>query len=316
MQLVDTAEPGTALWNGAAGRLFVLQAGSMPLDHLHGLFARIAAAWDQRFGIDLLRLRLPEVSPEQAIVDAERAGTGKAFMRPLGARQPLNLATVLFCRAVLETRRAGRLPEEVLHWARPAYVHAVHTARVLMAGTMIDLDLRMTAWRARMTVVDCLAELAPEMEGELLLGVAQESPGGLRERIDLPPEMLAARIAPYLTRMVQANRFDEALRVEPWVRDLDLLVRATRHDPVGMFYALFTLGVLRLVGQGRTEDAARVFERLAAEAEARAGDAQADRFRAVGVEHVAMARAWRKAETPPLPAAATPRRQRKRAGAA
>ncbi len=317
-QLLDTAEPGTALWNGAAGRLFALQAGSMPLEHLHGLFARIAAAWQERFGIDLLRLRLPETSPEQAIVDAERSGAGKAFMWPLGARQPMNLATVLFCRALLETRRPGRLPEDVLRWARPAYVHAVHTARVLMGGTMIDLDLRMTAWRARLMIVDCLAELAPEMEGELLAGLAQPSPGGLRERIDPAPEMLAARIAPYLTRMVQANRFDEARRVEPWLRDLDLLVRATAHDPVGMYYALFTLGVLRLVGEGRTEDAAAVFGRLVAEAEARAGDAQADRFRAVGVEHVAMARRWGGrggAKAPALPSAPTRKERRKRVGA-
>ena len=316
--LVESVEPGTALWNGAAGRLLALQAGSMPLDELHGLFARIAAAWEGRFGIDLLRLRLPEVSAEQAIVDAERAGAGKAFMWPLGARQPLNLATVLFCRALIEARRAGRLPEEVLRWARPAYVHAVHTARVLMAGTMIDLDLRMTTWRARMMMMDCLAELTPELEGELLAGVAGESPGGLRARIDVAPEMLAGRIAPYLTRMVQANRFDEALRVEPWVRDLDLLVRATGHDPVGMFYALFTLGVLRLVGEGRAADAAAVFERLVAEAEARAGDAQADRFRAVAVEHVAMARGWGGrggVEVPALPAGSARKGRRRRAGA-
>ncbi len=302
VQLVETVEPGTALWNGAAGRLFALQAGEMPPDHLHGLFARIAAAWSARFGIDLPRLRLPEVSPEQAMVDAERAGGGKAFMWPLGARQPINLATVLFCRALLEARRPGRLPEEVLRWARPAYAHAVHTARVLMMGMMIDLDLRMTARRARMMIVDCLAELAPELEGELLAGVAQESPPGLRARIDVTPEMLAARIAPYLTRMVQANRFGEALRVEPWVRDLDVLVRATTPDPVAMFYALFTLGVLRLVGEGRAADAEGVFARLVAEAEARAGDAQADRFRAVGAEHVAMARAWGQRATPAAPA--------------
>ena len=101
--------------------------------------------------------------------------------------------------------------------------------------------------------------------------------------------------------------------MEPWVRDLDLLVRATAHDPVGMYYALFTLGVLRLVGEGRTEDAAAVFERLVAEAEARAGDAQADRFRAVGVEHVAMARGWggrQATAAPDTQAARKPRRKR------
>ena len=56
------------------------------------------------------------------------------------------------------------------------------------------------------------------------------------------------------------------------------------------FYALFTLGVLRLVHEGRGEDAALVFERLVREAGVRLPDAQAEGFHRIGLEHVAMAR--------------------------
>lgn len=318
VHLVDTLPPGEPLWNGAAGRLMQLQAGSGAEAPLHALFARIAEAWSARFGIDLLRLRhLPEPLPEQEFIDAASPGTGKEFMWRAGTRHPINLATVLFCRAQLEARRPGCLPEDVLRWARPAYAFAVHTARVLMAGTIIDLDLRLTAWRARIMIVDQLAALAPELEGELLLGLASPSPGGLHARIDLPPEMLAARIAPWFTRMVQANRFDEARRLEPWVRDLDLLVAATRHEPATMFYALFTLGVLRLVAERRSDDAARVFARLAAEAELRLHDpaagGRAGEFRQVGLDHVAMAEALRPALPPVATEPSRPRSRRKAA---
>lgn len=166
--LVSTAPEGSPLWNGAAGRLLQLQAESAPLDELHTLFARVAEAWRGAYGIDLARLRLPKMAAEAEIAAAERAlPAAKALMWRLGTRQPVNLATVLFCRALMEARRAGRLPEEVLRWARPAYVHAAHTVRVLAAATMIDLDLRQTARRAYTMMGDALIELAPEMEAEL-----------------------------------------------------------------------------------------------------------------------------------------------------
>lgn len=307
--LAATLEPATPLWNGATGRLFALQAGALPLDPLHALFARIAAAWLPRYGIDLLRLRLPDPLPEQDFVDA-----GKTLMWRIGPNQPINLATILFNRAVLENRRPGRLPEDVLRWARPAYRHAVETARFLMCGTMIDLDLRQTAWRARIMITDCLAELAPEMEGELLLGLATESPGGLHERIDPAPEMLAARIAPYFTRLVQANRFDEARRLEPWLRDMDLLVRAMPHDRTALFYALFTLGVHRMVGEGRMTEAANTFIRLAHEAALdQETSVQAREFHRIALEHVAMTHTWGTpppATPPPRKTPAKPRRKK------
>ncbi len=213
-RLTETLEPGTKLWNGAAGRLLQLQVGWAPLERLHALFARVAAAWRAQPGIDLARLRLPEPLPE-----AEFAGAGKPFMWRVGPRHPINLATVLFCRAQMEARRPGRLPEDVLRWARPAYVHAIETVRVLMAGTIIDLDLRQTAWRARLLIADCLAELAPELEGELLVGLGTPAPGALHGRVDPPPGMLAARMAPWFLRMVGMGRLDEAARVLPWLSD-------------------------------------------------------------------------------------------------
>lgn len=290
--LIETAPAGSPLWNGAAGRLLQLQAGALPLDGLYALFARIAEAWEARFGIDLRRGRLPEVVAEQALTAAVRAGEGKGFMFRWGPGQPMNLATVLFSRAVMEARRPGRLPEDVLRWARPAYVHAVQAARVLAAGVMIDLDLRQTGWRARLLVADMLAELAPELEGELLVGLATPVEGGLQDRTGLPPGVLLPRLAPWFTRMVQADRFEEAARVEPWLRDVDGLVAATRGEPSVMYYALFTLGVLRLVGQNRAAEAAVVFGRLAAEADALRPDALAESFRRIAVEHVALAQEW------------------------
>lgn len=166
--LLATAPEGTPLWNGAAGRLLQLRAEHAPQDELHALFAQVAAAWNTTYAIDLPRLRLPGTFPEPEIAAAEKSlDAAKALMWRLGARHPINLATILFSRALTESRRPGRLPEEVLRWARPAYVHAVHTTRVLAAGTMIDLDLRQTARRARLMMVDALVELAPEMEGEI-----------------------------------------------------------------------------------------------------------------------------------------------------
>jgi SAM-dependent methyltransferase len=301
--LLDANEPGSALWNGAAGRLLSAQALGGPIELLHALFARIAAAWLERFGIDLVRMRLPPILPERAYVNA-----GKEFMWQIGPKQPINLAVVLFGRAILENRRAGRLPEEVLRWARPAYRHAVETARVLMTGTMIDLDLRATAWRARMLIADCLIELAPEMEGEILAGLAAPSPGALQERIGLPADLLIPRLAPWFTRMVQTDRFDEAARVAPWLSDIDEVARVLADDPFTLFYALFNLGVLRMVHEGRAQVAATIFSRLAHEAETRLAGPnphpQTQGFRQIALEHVALAQNWNPPAPPDAPPAA------------
>ena len=246
VHLVDSAPAGSPLWNGAAGRLMQLQVEGGAPEQLHELFARVAAAWEAEYGIDLVRLRLPAPTGEHEQGEALRNGTAKELMWALGARQPINLATVLFCRALMEARRPGRLPEEVLRWARPAYVHAVNTMRVLAGGTMIDLDLRSTARRARALMLQMLAELAPELEPELLLA-GPGAVGPLRDLVAPPGEAMVVQVAPCFTRLVQANRFGEAQALEPWLRDLDVVARALGGAPGVLFYALFKLGLLRLV---------------------------------------------------------------------
>ena len=53
-------------------------------------------------------------------------------------------------------------------FAEPAYRIAVETRRVLQAENLIDLDLKRTAWRARLLMVECSGRaLAPGLEGEL-----------------------------------------------------------------------------------------------------------------------------------------------------
>ncbi len=252
--LVETAEPGSALWNGGAGRLFTLLAGDAEIPFLQALFARIAAAWREKFGIDLARLRLPKLLDEAAFAATKPAD--------LSATQPLNLATVLFNRAVLEQRTPGRTPEAILGFARPAYLVAVQTRRVLQAEDMIDLELKRIAWRARQLIIDSLAELAPEVEGELLFALAEDSPGALHDRIDLPPDALTARIAGFFVPCVGASRFDEASRVEPWMRDLDAVCSVLAGDKERLFRALFTVGVQRLVHDHALGPALQAFERL------------------------------------------------------
>lgn len=287
--LVESAPVGTPLWNGAAGRLLQLRAESAPLEEMHALFARVAEAWREGFGIDLARLRLPGQYPEQVIAEAAvHADAAKRLMWRMGAEQPVNLATVLFCRAILEARRPGRLPEEVLRWARPAHVHAVQTARILMGATMVDLDLAQTAWRARLMIVDALTEAAPEMEIELLVGLATVRPANLSQLTNAPPGMLVARVAPCFTRLAQEQRLDEALCLEPWLRNLDVLAPALVGQPIMLFLVLFGLGSIYLAHLKRADSAANAFERLASETAARSGTPRAQEFHAAALNHLAM----------------------------
>lgn len=282
--LLDRAAPGTALWNGAAGRLFALLAPAAELSELHALFGRIAEAWRERFGIDLARLRLPRL-----VTEAERRTMTAAA---LAASQPLNLAGVLLNRARLEWRTAGRTPERVLEFARPAYLHALQTGRILQAANMIDHDLRQTAVGARMLILDCLAELAPEVEGELLRGLAAPSPGALGEWLDAAPEALAARIAPPFIEAVTAERYDAAARLEPWLDEPDLLERALEHQPDVLLRALFAIGRRRLAS-GDPAGALEAFERMATQARRRIDhvgrDSPARDFLRVAKEHMALA---------------------------
>jgi 2-polyprenyl-3-methyl-5-hydroxy-6-metoxy-1,4-benzoquinol methylase len=287
--LVETAEPGGPLWNGAAGRLFSLISNSADLPTLHALFARIAAAWRERFSIDLARLKLPPPIPESLFAAKDPSARTHALVE----REPINLGGVLWARAVLEQRTPGRTAESVLAWARAAYRVTVQTRRILENEDMVDLDLKMTAWRSRLMIVDALAELAPEVEGELLLGLGARSPGALHDRADLPETEIVGRAAQFFTRTVQADLFDEARRVEAWMGDLDLVCRATADEPERMFRALFTVGVLRLIADADAEGALAAFERMALEARLLVDDpergAVARDFLPVAEKHVRMA---------------------------
>ena len=156
---------------------------------------------------------------------------------------------------------------------------------------MIDLDLKLTAWRARMLIVDCLAELAPEVEGELLLGLAGPSPGAAHERVDAPPEALAARIAPDPPRSRQTGSTTRAW-VEPWAAQSRLACSVAEDAPERRLRALFTLGVQRLLAASDPAGALEAFERMADEARLLLGgahDALRMTFCGVAQEHVRLA---------------------------
>lgn len=260
--LLDRAEAGSALWNGAAGRLL---AWLEPGEESEALFAQVDRAW-RRFGIDLERGALPEMPRSAA---------------ELAAVQPFDLAGVLLARAA---RRGD------LKLARAAYRVAVATGLALHAANMVDHDLRQTARRARMMVLDALAAMAPEMEAALLQGLIEASPGRLGEWIDPPAEMAAPRLALAFAAAVGADRFDDARRLEPAIADLDALCRRLEgHDEI-LLRALFALGVLRMVGDADPGAALLVFQRMRGEALARAsgGPAIADCLE-LAERHIALA---------------------------
>ncbi len=245
---LESQAAGSALWNGAAGRLLALLAPAAPLEALHALFVRIAAAWRERFGFDLLR----GWSEERPALDAGA----------LAAGQPLNLAVVLLGRAVLEDRTPGRTPEAVLLWARPALREAVRTAELLRAENLIDLDLQRVAAEARLLIGDRLGELAPELQGEVLLGLA----AGADE------VGVAVRIAGAFADRVQADQFAAARMLAPWMGDFDRLGGLLAGSPGLLLRSLFTVGVLRLIDAGDARGALAAFTRLEREAGRLRGD--------------------------------------------
>ena len=284
-RLLDTAEPGGPVWNGAAGRLFAIDVGAAAIEEMLALWARATAAWTERFGFDLARHRLPP-----PLTERDFGVPGPALIERLCARQPLNLAGMLYNRALLERRIPGRTPEQVLAYARPAYTQAVQTCRALQEYGLIDYDLTVTAWRARGVIVESLVELAPEQEAVLLAGLAAPAPGVLGPRIDMPANEVLLRISDCFARKVHAVEYDEAMRLEPYCRDLDLVCSVLHGKPTEMFHMLFCIGVLRL---NRLQDYAgslAAFQRMAAEAEAALQDparaAVAAGFLPVAQQHV------------------------------
>ena len=239
--LVATAEPGRPLWNGAAGRLFELQCIDAPdLDAL-ALWDRIALAWRERFGIDLLRRRMPAPVREQ-----EFGRDAMALLQAHAATQPFNLGAVLAARAVLERRLPGHTPDTVLSYARPAFSICVQARRVLEEAGLIDLALRNSAMQARMLMLDSLAELAPEVELELLAAFATGSGGALAGRIDVPPGQMLPRIAHPFIRAVEDGRKEEAARLAPALQDLDAVAAAPHSDPITIVRLFQAIGMVRL----------------------------------------------------------------------
>lgn len=258
--LVETAEPGLPLWNGAAGRLFELDAHGAPLEEALALWARIAGAWRDRFGFDLARHRPPAPLAEGAFgTDAMARLAGHA------AAQPVNLGAVLAARAVLERRLPGHTPESVLLFARPAFTACVQTRRVLERCGLIDLALRESAVGARLMMLDALVELAPELELELLAALAAPSGGDLAGRIDVPAGRMVARMALPFMRAVQDGRLQEAARLAPFLADLDAIVAAPLGGPDGNMMLLFRLGLLHLHLRDRA-GARAAFARMAEQA--------------------------------------------------
>ena len=240
--LVATAPPGEALWNGAAGRLFELDAISAPLEDALRLWAGIAGAWRSRFGFDLAAGRLPDALQEDAF-----ATPAMPLLERHAAAQPVNLGAVLAARAVLEQRMPAHRPDGVLHYARAAFTVCVQTRRVLERCGLIDLALRNSAIQARLLMTDAVLRLAPEMEIEVLAGVAAPYEGELGARINLPSGRLIPVLAGPFMRAVAESRHAEAARLLPALSDLDAVADALRDDPVQLMMLLLRLGTVRLL---------------------------------------------------------------------
>lgn len=255
--LVGTAEPGSPLWNGAAGRLFAHDCHGAPLHDALAQWERIAAAWRAR-GIDLARRRLPP-----PVAELRFGQDPLALLMAQAATQPFNLGGVLHSRAVLERRIPGSIPEGVLAYARPAFRVSVEARRVLEECGLIDLDLHHHAWQARLLMLDCLVELAPELEAELLAALAAPSAPGLAQRIDVPPGRLLPRLAPPFMRLVGEGRYAEAARLEPFLQDLDAVCDAPYPDPPTLLRMLYQVGILRLNYRRDLPAARAAFERMA-----------------------------------------------------
>ena len=238
--LVGTAEPGSPLWNGAAGRLLAHDCHGAPLQDALAQWDRIATAWRAR-GIDLARRRLPP-----PVAEMQFGQDPKALVVAQAATQPFNLGGVLYSRAVLERRIPGSIPEGVLAYARPAFRVAVEARRVLEEWGLIDLDLHNSAWQARLLMLDCLVELAPELEVELLAALAAPSAPGLAGRIDIPPGRLLPRLVPPFMRLAEEGRYAEASRLEPFLQDLDAVCAVPYPDPPTLLRMLYQIGILRL----------------------------------------------------------------------
>jgi len=268
------APAGSALWNGAAGRLLTLLMPTAAMTVLEALFGEIAAAWRAR-GIDLEVPMLPAAMSEAEIRTVGAAG--------LGERRPFNLAGVLLHRATLADRAGDAAT--ALRFAGAAHRIAVETRRVLQLENLVDLDLKRTAWQARLLTARCVGALAPGLAGTVVAGIAAGSPGVLADWDDPPARAVIETVAELFVDAVAADRFDEARRVEEWLADADAVIGALAGRPELLLRTLFLRGVQRLEGHRDPAGARRAFERLADEARR----LEATDYKEMAREHTALA---------------------------
>ena len=308
--LIDGAAPGSTLWNGAAGRLLGAMVDSGPLDAVLALYARIASAWRERFGIDLVRQRLPPVRAER-----DFGITGPDLVESLRAEAPINLPAVLYHRTVLERRMPVATPESIVAHARLAMVYAGQTYRALRDYGLVDHHLRDCAWQARVTILDQFTILAPELEPSLLSALVHPAPEGRADTLDPPRPVVVIRLAGVFNRLVHDGRYDEAMTLYPAMDNLDAVTTALAHDPMVLFHALFCVGVLRLNHLGAPGAARDAFTRMRDEAVARLDSPRPDiarYFQGVAEEHMRLVPDPLPAPVPAAPPqAAAPRRARR-----
>ena len=290
--LLDTTEPGSMLWNGAAGRLLELTGDAGPIEPLMALYARVAAVWRDRFGIDLLRQRLPPALEEKAFRIGGQPGN-PALVNQLRAQAPFDLGFVLYWRVVLERRLPTSTPESVILHARAAMTHAVQADRALRDYGLNDFGLYGAAWKARLAIVDAMVALAPELEASLLAPLATARPGAQAARVDPPRDVVIRRLAGPFNRLVHADAYDEATRLLPAMQNLDAVCGALAGQPAVLFHALFCVGVLHLNHLPGTAPtlAHAAFARMRDEAVARLvgpGAAEASHYLAVAELHLTM----------------------------
>ena len=196
----------------------------------------------------------------------------------LGRRQPFNLAGVLLDRAEMP-----QAADDVERWARLAHRVAVETRRVLQAENLVDLDLKRTAWRARLLLLESLAVRVPELAGTLMAAAGTGAPADWDAA---PDAAVIATVAPFFVAAVAADRFAEARRVERWLTEADRVVAALAGDDGLLLRTLFMRGVLALVADGNPARASAAFEVLAAEARR----LHSPDYAAIAAEHLALTR--------------------------
>ena len=302
--ILDDTEPGAMLWNGAAARLLELLAPHDPIEDGLALFARMAGVWRDRFGIGLLRHRLPPI-----VTEAAYRTTGTALVDILRGQAPLNLGFVLYWRSVLERRMPTATPESIIAHARPAMTHAGQAYRALNDYGLGDFNLHSAAWRARLAIVDALIALSPELEASLLAQFATPSPGALAGTVDPPRDVVIRRLAEQFNTLIHATAYDEAMRLLPAMLDLDAVCTALATQPMLLFHALFCIGVLNLNHLMAPAMAHAAFARMRDEAVARLGNPDgpiAAHFQTVAEQHLLLV------PVPALEQAPGPARSRRR----